>query len=69
MASIAYYFHDNAGTAYTVPYANVAQIVEASPAEKARGVRQRLQLLSTGAWIEVRDSNRMLIANETSTVP
>lgn len=69
MSSIAYYFHDNAGTAYTIPYADVAQIVPAGPNERARGVLQRLQRRSTGAWIEVRETSPQLIDNETSTVP
>ncbi len=68
MATPAYVFYDNAGVAHTIPVGDVAQLIEASPSEKARGVSQKLQQLSTGIWLEVRAHNAMLLSAQTGVV-
>jgi translation elongation factor EF-4 len=64
----AYKVHGIDGTAYTIPYDNVSQVIEANPYDKMRGVRQYIQLLNgtlVGTTsLSIVENNKTMLQNE-----
>lgn len=66
--STAYKVHGIDGTAYTILFANVSQVIEANPYDKMRGVNQYIQLLN-GTLIgttnlRVTETNKQMLERE-----
>jgi hypothetical protein len=72
--SLTYKVHNITGTAFSIPYSNVAQVIEANPYDKMRGVKQYIQLLNGTLYVvgtptlSVTESNKQLIAQEVGAV-
>jgi hypothetical protein len=72
--SLTYKVHNIAGTAFSIPYSNVAQVIEANPYDKMRGVNQYIQLLNGTLYVVgtprliVAETNSQMLKTEVGAV-